>query len=195
LPIPGSYHTFTLSGLPLFLIRGKDNLVRGFHNVCRHRAYEVTKKEHGKSLVLGCRYHGWSYDTRGRLVKAPEFEGVEGFDKAGNGLWELGVMVVGGLVYVQLDGREGSEKESEDGVGKLVERLSLERSRRIEEWKIEGRFNWKLAGEKSVSASVKILKRNGTKSDLSKPDIPLPTSSPSRNKPPGWRSSYRHSRI
>lgn len=104
LPFPGSYLTPPpIGGYPIFLIRGKDDTVRAFHNVCRHRAYEVTRKECGKSLVLGCRYHGWSYDTKGKLVKAPEFEGVEGFSKDANSLWEIATRMRDGSIEVCLD--------------------------------------------------------------------------------------------
>jgi phenylpropionate dioxygenase-like ring-hydroxylating dioxygenase large terminal subunit len=58
-----------LAEFPILIILGKDHIIRAFHNVCRHRAYTITKKPAGSSLVLGCRYHGWSYDTKGNLVK------------------------------------------------------------------------------------------------------------------------------
>jgi len=38
LPHPGSFLTTTIAGEPLLLVRGMDGKVRGFHNVCRHRA-------------------------------------------------------------------------------------------------------------------------------------------------------------
>lgn len=54
--------------------------------------------------MLGCRYHGWSYDTTGRLVKAPQFDNVPGFDKAQNGLFEIHVHTTDhGWVFVNLD--------------------------------------------------------------------------------------------
>ncbi|OJD34867.1 iron-sulfur cluster-binding [Diplodia corticola] len=100
---PGDYHTFQLARYPVFLILGKDHVIRAFHNVCRHRAYTVTKKKSGSSTVLGCRYHGWSYDTRGRLVKAPAFEDIESFDKSQNGLFEIHAHTTRqGFVFVNL---------------------------------------------------------------------------------------------
>ncbi len=88
--------------------------------MCRHRAYPVVTKPQGSSLVIGCKvsffeccwaqllsrfdkYHGWSYNAKGDLVKAPkvwpycnsdvifsiikipsQFQSVEGFDKSAN---------------------------------------------------------------------------------------------------------------
>ena len=33
---------------------------------------------------MGCKYHGWSNDTNGKLIKVPQMDGVEGFDKSEN---------------------------------------------------------------------------------------------------------------
>src|ERR1700685_3028973 len=35
---PGDYFTIDLTGEPLLLVRGSDSKLRGFYNVCRHRA-------------------------------------------------------------------------------------------------------------------------------------------------------------
>jgi phenylpropionate dioxygenase-like ring-hydroxylating dioxygenase large terminal subunit len=55
---------------------------RAFHNVCRRRAFPVLQKPQGSTLAMECKYHGWSYDTLGKLVKAPQMDNVEGFEKA-----------------------------------------------------------------------------------------------------------------
>ncbi|KAJ5263437.1 hypothetical protein N7478_011042 [Penicillium angulare] len=106
-PKRGAYQSFDLAGYPVFLIRGKDDMIRAFHNVCRHRAYTITQKEIGASTVLGCRYHGWSYDTYGKLVKAPKFEDVPGFVKSENSLFEIHTHTTErGWVFVNLNAGE-----------------------------------------------------------------------------------------
>ncbi|CAG8262933.1 unnamed protein product [Penicillium salamii] len=111
---PGMYQSFDMAGFPVFVIRGKDGKIRAFHNVCRHRAYTITRKETGASTVLGCRYHGWSYDTTGRLVKAPQFDNVPGFDKSQNSLFEIHAHTTQqGLVFVNLNAEEPSPLDDE----------------------------------------------------------------------------------
>ncbi|PKY06780.1 iron-sulfur cluster-binding protein [Aspergillus campestris IBT 28561] len=145
---PGDYQSFTLAGFPLFLILGKDGEVRAFHNVCRHRAYTITKKESGSTPVLGCRYHGWSYNTFGALIKAPHFDGLPSFDKAQNGLFQISAVTSGaGFVFVNLEvvtaveGPDVGLLDAFAGRGGLV-------SRNTSPWvaggAIEGAFNWKL---------------------------------------------------
>jgi nitrite reductase/ring-hydroxylating ferredoxin subunit len=144
----GDYLTLSVAGFSYFLILGKDHILRGFHNVCRHRAYEVTRKECGSSTVLGCRYHGWSYDTTGQLTKAPEFDNVEGFDKSKNSLFEIHVRVDdNGMVFVNLDAGEveGIEDTEMKEITKKRDAKWIT-SKKICEWRQEGTFNWKLAG-------------------------------------------------
>jgi len=107
----------------------------------------VTKKESGSSTVLGCRYHGWSYDTRGKLIKAPEFDSVAGFNKELNGLWELKTQVQEGLLFVNLHVGDG-EVDLELG-NTLIElkKWKICDMKWVHESKLEGEFNWKLAGE------------------------------------------------
>ncbi|PLB41106.1 putative iron-sulfur cluster-binding protein [Aspergillus candidus] len=145
---PGDYQSFSLAGFPLFLILSKDGEVRAFHNVCRHRAYTITKKESGSTPVLGCHYHGWSYNTFGALIKAPHFDGVRGFDKAQNGLFQISAFTSGsGFVFVNLEvatpagGPDVGLLDAFAGRGGLVPRNT---SPWVAGESIEAGFNWKL---------------------------------------------------
>ncbi|KAL4872094.1 hypothetical protein BDV12DRAFT_205493 [Aspergillus spectabilis] len=155
-PKPGSYSTYTLPNAPLVLIKGKDHVIRAFHNVCRHRAYPVTRRECGSSTVLACRYHGWSYNTLGELIKAPAFDGVEGFEREVNGLFEVGVRVGGeGIVWVNVEVKGEGEGREEGGMD--VKGLEgILRGNKIEMGSglvgggvVEGGFNWKVALRRS----------------------------------------------
>ncbi|MSP81507.1 MAG: hypothetical protein EXQ94_00895 [Alphaproteobacteria bacterium] len=52
----GAYVATWLVGEGVFLIRGKDGEVRGFHNVCQHRAHELLRGS-GRAKVITCPYH------------------------------------------------------------------------------------------------------------------------------------------
>lgn len=143
---PGDYRTYELAGFSFIVILGTDKRLRAFHNVCRHRAYAVTKKECGSSTVLGCRYHGWSYDSRGKLIKAPEFEGVPGFDKEQNGLWELKTEIRAGMVFVNFDARSDVESVSLGGSEDALKRWDTGSMRYVASWKTEAPVNWKSFG-------------------------------------------------
>src|SRR5262249_43776021 len=64
---PGQFLTADIAGEPIVVIRGDDNRLRGFYNVCRHRAARVVAESEGRARKLRCRYHGWTYDLAGKL--------------------------------------------------------------------------------------------------------------------------------
>jgi nitrite reductase/ring-hydroxylating ferredoxin subunit len=136
----GDYRTFSIANYSFFLILGKDGRLRAFHNVCRHRAYTVATREAGSSLALRCFYHGWTYDTQGKLIKAPKFEDVAGFDKSQNGLYEIRTFVdSSGFVYINFDVYGSDGLSIRVGVP-IRARLSL-----VESWNVDANINWKIA--------------------------------------------------
>lgn len=72
---PGDYFTCELAGEPLLLTRGQNGELRGFYNVCRHRAGPPAEGC-GNRKVFRCGYHGWTYSLDGKLLNAPEMDGT-----------------------------------------------------------------------------------------------------------------------
>ena len=97
----GDYFTFDLAGEPLLIARGADGVLRGFYNVCRHRAGPPAEGC-GTRKVFRCGYHGWTYSLEGRLLNTPEMEGVEDFERERYGLAPIHVAEWGGLVFANL---------------------------------------------------------------------------------------------
>lgn len=101
LPQQGDYLAWNLEGQPLLLIRGEDGALRGFFNVCRHRAALLTDTQRGTLRgALRCPYHGWSYDLCGNLVAAPHMQGTPGFCASDYPLHPVATAVWNGLVFV-----------------------------------------------------------------------------------------------
>ncbi len=97
----GEYFTADVAGEPLVILRDGDSL-RGFHNVCLHRAGPVAEGC-GKRKTLQCRYHGWTYRLNGELLRAPEMEGVERFSPDDMHLVPVQVAQWGPVVFANLD--------------------------------------------------------------------------------------------
>ena len=101
---PGDYIAETLAGYPLLIVRDKKGELRGFHNVCSHRAGPLASEARGHcENELICRYHGWRYDFDGRLKAASGFGPAEDFDLGNYGLKPIRVETWRGLVFVNLD--------------------------------------------------------------------------------------------
>src|SRR5690606_21764429 len=54
---PGDYFTCEVAGEPILVVRGKDDTLRAFYNVCPHRATKLEKKDAGNKKILQCGYH------------------------------------------------------------------------------------------------------------------------------------------
>lgn len=100
---PGDYFTCELAGEPLLLVRGGAGELRGFYNVCRHRAGPPATGC-GNRKVFRCGYHGWTYGLDGGLLNAPECEGVEQFRAEEFALAPVRAVEWSGLVFVNLEG-------------------------------------------------------------------------------------------
>ena len=98
----GDFVTTELIGEPLLLARGTDGMLRGFFNVCRHRAGPVAEGC-GSRKLFRCGYHGWTYALDGSLISATEFEGVDGFRPQEFSLAPFRVEEWFNLVFVNLD--------------------------------------------------------------------------------------------
>ena len=103
LPNPGDYLAAEITGWRIFVIRDRDGRLRGFHNLCRHRAGHFLDDGAGHCDVLRCKYHGWVYDTQGRLRATPAFGEAPWFDKADYPLLPIQVGEWRGLLFVNLD--------------------------------------------------------------------------------------------
>ena len=101
---PASALAGTVAGYPIVVARDGDGVLRGFHNVCRHRAAPVAPE--GTSSCRGgftCPYHGWSYEHDGSLRRARDFGDDPGLDPAACGLWPVQVGEWCEMVWVNLD--------------------------------------------------------------------------------------------
>ena len=88
---PGSYVTGAVpGGEPIVVVRGADNRLRAFFNVCRHHAAAVVTDAQGLAQQFKCPYHGWTYALDGTLKGTPDFGGVCDFDRSSTGLVPLG---------------------------------------------------------------------------------------------------------
>jgi phenylpropionate dioxygenase-like ring-hydroxylating dioxygenase large terminal subunit len=86
-PNPGDYITAELGRAPVIMARHRDGSVQVLLNRCSHRGAKVVNERQGHAPRLTCCYHGWSFDTDGRLLTVPVPEGCgEGFDKDALGL-------------------------------------------------------------------------------------------------------------
>jgi len=104
----GGYFTKELPGLKtsLIVVRGKDDRIRAFHNVCRHRGNKLVWTDHPAEEVTGtcrkfaCKYHGWTYELDGELSFVLQEDEFFGLDKTKYGLVPVHCDVWKGFIFV-----------------------------------------------------------------------------------------------
>jgi phenylpropionate dioxygenase-like ring-hydroxylating dioxygenase large terminal subunit len=97
---PGSFLTQDIAGAPVLVTRGRDDRVRAFLNVCRHRGAQLEARPCGKAATFSCPYHAWTYGLDGRLRGMPQAFGFDGVDRSKMGLVELPAYEHFGFIWV-----------------------------------------------------------------------------------------------
>lgn len=118
---PGDYLAFDVGGERALIVRGRDGIVRAFHNLCRHRGSRVVTDERGhcKSALI-CPYHGWAFNLDGTLRGAAQPKSFPALDPVEWGLKPLETEIWQGFVFVRF-------KESDQpAVAKIMGRFEDE---------------------------------------------------------------------
>jgi choline monooxygenase len=139
---PGDYLAVDVAGWKLFAMRGRDGVLRGFHNVCRHRGSRLLPEGRGRCQILRCPYHQWVYEQNGSLRQAPWFGEEPGFNVQDWPLEKAQLAQWRGLLFIAMD----PERSLIDQLGDLPEEVAdapLETYAAVEEQRFTMRSNWK----------------------------------------------------
>jgi benzoate/toluate 1,2-dioxygenase subunit alpha len=66
-PKPHDFFTTTVGRHPVIVMRDRQGTLGAFVNSCRHRGARICPHEKGNRRRHTCPYHGWTYDSGGRL--------------------------------------------------------------------------------------------------------------------------------
>lgn len=153
-PEPGDAVPLTFAGMPLLLVRDRQNNVRVFQNICRHRGMILVEEPRKIEGAIRCPYHSWCYSTDGRLVSTPHVGGPgqnthDGVDRALLGLIEVRSHIWFGVVWINIS---GDAPPFEDAHSDLLSRWSdfdkpLYHGGADSKFDLQVNCNWKLAVE------------------------------------------------
>ena len=158
-PEVGDVYPIELAGVPLVVVRGRDEEIRVFENVCRHRGMVLVQEAGKAKQGMRCPYHSWTYDLSGRLVATPLVGGPDAnhhpcIDKPELGLLEVPCHTYLGVVYANVS-RDAAPFR--DMHSKLLDRwqefeqpMFFDRS--VSEFTLDVACNWKLAVENYCEA-------------------------------------------
>jgi choline monooxygenase len=108
-PNPGDVMPLMIAGYELLFVRGSDDRVRCFHNLCRHRGTKlVTKSSNVQNIQCG--WHCWTYNLTGELFATPRIGGhrvneAEGLEHDKLGLLPVRAEQWQDVLFVNIDGQ------------------------------------------------------------------------------------------
>jgi phenylpropionate dioxygenase-like ring-hydroxylating dioxygenase large terminal subunit len=101
-PAAGDWYAFDIVGERAIIVRGKDGVVRAFHNVCRHRGSRVVAGEKGRcKTAMVCPFHGWSFNLDGTLRAVPKARTFPKLDPLEHGLIPVEHEIWHGFIFVR----------------------------------------------------------------------------------------------
>jgi len=153
-PEAGDAKPITFMGMPLLLLRDRNDQVRVFQNTCRHRGMILVEEPRKIEGAIRCPYHSWCYSTEGKLVSTPHVGGPgqnthPDVDRSTLGLTEIRSHIWRDVVWVNVDGQA---PEFEVAMKPVMERWA-EFERPLYHGGADSKFvlsvksNWKLAVE------------------------------------------------
>jgi len=102
LPAPGDWLAFDLLGERALVVRGRDGVLRAFHNLCRHRGARVVDGAQGQCRgALVCPFHGWVYNLDGTLRGAAQPGSFGEMDRSQFGLKPIEMELFHGFVFLR----------------------------------------------------------------------------------------------
>jgi Rieske 2Fe-2S family protein len=126
----------------LLITRGEDDVVRAFHNVCRHRGNKLVRDGKGCKLAFTCGFHAWTYAADGRLASVTDESQFVGLDKSTHGLLPVHCEVWEDFVLVNFD-RQPRET-LRDWLGDVYDGYKgyFNQREQISNWSIVVNANW-----------------------------------------------------
>jgi phenylpropionate dioxygenase-like ring-hydroxylating dioxygenase large terminal subunit len=147
LAAPG-YFAAQAGRTPVVVTRDRDDVLRGFVNVCRHRGFALADGEQGRE-TLQCPYHAWTYGLDGRLRAAPRSEEEPEFPQDELGLVPVAVDTWGPFVFANAGPEPQPLAQELGSLPVQVAELGLDVDTLVHHsrWEAEIEANWKILCE------------------------------------------------
>jgi glycine betaine catabolism A len=140
----GSYETIDVAGESAIVVRSTAGL-RAHVNLCRHRGSRLLCGSGTLRGAIRCPYHGWAYDTDGRLIAAPFVE-ESALPPEVRRLHPVEIDTWGGFAFVRLE-CQGEAAPLVQQLGDAPQRVAnygLDRLRAGSSLRYDVRANWKV---------------------------------------------------
>lgn len=148
IPAAGDYFVreLAVSYVSILVVRGRDGVIRGFHNVCTHRGNKLTRNCNGHVNGFVCGFHGWAFDLTGNLIRVTDKDEFFDLKESELGLVAVATDVWEGFIFINLDPQpQQSLKEFLGEPGAGLTGYPFGQMTRGGFWSTEVRANWKVS--------------------------------------------------
>ena len=174
LPTSGTAVRVDFAGRSAFVLRGRDNTLRAFSNVCRHRGSRLLDGDLRTGLAfcvdakVRCPYHGWVYDEQGTLIQeSGEAPAAAQPDRRALPLQSLPVESWRGWVFVAFEAPSRPFASLVAPVEQELQYYPFEAVRRAAEPQLHSlRADWKAVGEHLLDIAHLERSRPGPKARI-----------------------------
>lgn len=149
-----------IAGESVLVLRGRDDALRAFYNVCRHRGSQLIRANplpdaadpvaHNSGRVgaaVVCPYHAWSYNLDGTLRAAPFVQFDAACPKDGFSLVPVALDTWGGFIFLNLSPEPAPLAGQLEKVTRMLGRYPFADLRRGAQIVYDVRANWKVLME------------------------------------------------
>ena len=155
----GDAKPIDLLGIPILIVRTKENQIKVFHNICSHRGLKLVNKPGKIKNVIRCPYHSWSYNLDGELISTPHIGGMNiheapKFEKSKSNLKEIRSHIWLDLIMININNNEISFDEYIKPLSDRWEKFwpvkdrdLINHSKDYGYFKLNAKCNWKFAIE------------------------------------------------
>lgn len=145
-PMKGSYFVYDIPtfSMSLLVVRGQDDVVRVFHNICRHRGNKLVRDGAGNRAAFACNFHGWAFATDGKLRLITDEKEFEDCNKDELGLIPVHHEIWNTMIFVYLG--EKPHCTLKEWLGELHGQYDgyFEPQEKVAAFKAEVHTNWHL---------------------------------------------------
>ena len=146
---PGAFFTHELGKESFIFVKGDDDQIRGFYNVCQHRGNRLCSTDFGVLETFTCPFHGWQWNNDGSLKKVSSPKLFRQFD-GGIPDNELALVPVkvdfwGGWLWFNMDTSAVPLKKFLGAAGSHLETYEFEKFTFLDYQTFEWNGNWKHA--------------------------------------------------
>lgn len=145
---PGDYFTHRVANEPVVVVKEQNGNIQTFANVCRHRGVQVAWNS-GNTKYFSCPYHGWTYDTSGKLVNAKFMEKAKNFNKENFRLPSIRTELWEGFIFINFDAKAKPLMENlkKWDFPRIYEPYQMGRLKLANKFQMEISCNWKFLNE------------------------------------------------